>query len=217
MYTTENLIVRFIELNTTQYDNLDAKDEGALYFIKDSHKIYRGNELYSSGTDAVYVVSFDSENVMVNDYSELETAVKSGNCIMIKNSNGQFINSAASYAYQDNIKLYGVYINLLIVFQIDKITKQLTLAKAEFPFIDIQSLNTSGYLFYNKENKTYSLADIQLPKASDSEYGVIKIGDGLSISADGKLSVVTPKYYTGTSDPQSALGNNGDIYLKTEK
>lgn len=211
----ENLIVRFIELNTSQYDNLDAKDGGALYFIKDSHKIYRGNELYSSGTDAVYVVSFDSENVMVNDYSELETAVKSGNCIIIKNSNGQFINSASSYTYQDNIKLYGIYINLLIVFQIDKITKQLTLAKAEFPFIDIQSLNTSGYLNYNKESKTYSISEI--PKASSSEYGVIKIGDGLSISADGKLSVVTPKYYTGTSDPQSALGNNGDIYLKTEK
>lgn len=103
----------------------------------------------------------------------------------------------------------------MIVFQIDKITKQLTLAKAEFPFIDIQSLNTSGYLNYNKESKTYSISEI--PKASSSEYGVIKIGDGLSISADGKLSVVTPKYYTGTSDPQPALGNNGDIYLKTEK
>lgn len=213
----ENLIVRFIELNKAQYENLDAKDDGALYFIKDSHNIYRGNELYSSITGAVYVISFDSENVLVNDYLELETAIKNGNCVMIQNSNGQFINSVASYAYQDNIKLYGIYINLLIVFQIDKITKQLTLAKAEFPFIDINSIDASGYVFYNKENKTYSIADIQLPKASDSEYGVIKIGDGLSISADGKLSVVTPKYYTGTSDPQSALGNNGDIYLKTEK
>lgn len=55
-----------------------------------------------------------------------------------------------------------------------------------------------------------------LPIASTSAIGAIKVGNGLSISVDGTLSVTTATYYTGTSDPVNTLGADGDLYLQTE-
>lgn len=52
--------------------------------------------------------------------------------------------------------------------------------------------------------------------ATASTAGTIKVGNGLSISADGTLSVTTATYYTGTADPVNTLGADGDLYLKTE-
>lgn len=56
-----------------------------------------------------------------------------------------------------------------------------------------------------------------LPIATSSTAGTIKVGNGLSISDDGTLSVTTATYYTGTSDPVDTLGADGDLYLKTEE
>ena len=58
--------------------------------------------------------------------------------------------------------------------------------------------------------------NIDIPIATTSAAGIIKVGNGLSISADGILSVTTATYYTGTSDPVNTLGADGDLYLKTE-
>lgn len=58
--------------------------------------------------------------------------------------------------------------------------------------------------------------NINIPIATASTAGIIKAGNGLSISADGTLSVTTATYYTGTSDPVNTLGADGDLYLKTE-
>lgn len=55
-----------------------------------------------------------------------------------------------------------------------------------------------------------------LPTATTTSIGAIKIGNGLSISDDGTLSVITATYYTGTADPVNTLGADGDLYLKTE-
>lgn len=55
-----------------------------------------------------------------------------------------------------------------------------------------------------------------LPTATTTSIGAIKIGNGLSISDDGTLSVTTATYYTGTADPVNTLGADGDLYLKTE-
>lgn len=58
--------------------------------------------------------------------------------------------------------------------------------------------------------------NINIPIATASTAGTIKVGNGLSISADGTLSVTTATYYTGTADPVNTLGADGDLYLKTE-
>ena len=58
--------------------------------------------------------------------------------------------------------------------------------------------------------------NIDIPIATTSTAGTIKVGNGLSISADGILSVTTATYYTGTADPVNTLGADGDLYLKTE-
>lgn len=55
-----------------------------------------------------------------------------------------------------------------------------------------------------------------LSTATTTSIGAIKVGNGLSISADGTLSVTTATYYTGTADPVNTLGADGDLYLKTE-
>lgn len=50
-----------------------------------------------------------------------------------------------------------------------------------------------------------------------SSIPVYKAGNGISISADGTISVTAAKIYSGTSNAPSAdLGENGDIYIQTE-
>lgn len=57
---------------------------------------------------------------------------------------------------------------------------------------------------------------LDIPTATASTAGIIKVGNGLSISTDGTLSVTTATYYTGSADPVNTLGADGDLYLKTE-
>lgn len=57
---------------------------------------------------------------------------------------------------------------------------------------------------------------VDIPIATTSTAGTIKVGNGLSISDNGTLSVTTATYYTGTSDPVNTLGADGDLYLQTE-
>lgn len=44
--------VKFLTGTKTQYDALASKDAGTLYFLTDTHEIYRGTELYATGTAA---------------------------------------------------------------------------------------------------------------------------------------------------------------------
>lgn len=77
---------------------------------------------------------------------------------------------------------------------------------------------TSKITFSKVIGTRYKTLDSRhLPIASTSTAGTIKVGNGLSISADGTLSVTTATYYTGTADPVNTLGADGDLYLKTEE
>ena len=55
-------IVKFLSGLQTEYDSLEVKDENTLYFIIDTHRIYRGSLLFASGL---------IENLMQNEDIEL--------------------------------------------------------------------------------------------------------------------------------------------------
>jgi hypothetical protein len=42
-------IMKLLVGSQAQYDALQVKDEMALYFIMDTHRIYRGEKLFASG------------------------------------------------------------------------------------------------------------------------------------------------------------------------
>ena len=55
-------IVKFLSGSQAEYDSLKVKDENTLYFIIDTHRIYRGSLLFASGL---------IENLMQNEDIEL--------------------------------------------------------------------------------------------------------------------------------------------------
>ena len=61
------------------------------------------------------------------------------------------------------------------------------------------------------DNNEYNIKDARIPSVSSSDNGKVMQVVGGAWSA---ASVVIPTYYTGTSDPSSSLGSDGDIYLK---
>ena len=42
-------ILKFLVGSQAQYDALQVKDDNTLYFIIDTHRIYRGDKLFASG------------------------------------------------------------------------------------------------------------------------------------------------------------------------
>ena len=42
--------VQFIQLSQEEYDNLSSKKNGSIYFTTDTHRIYKGGDLYASTT-----------------------------------------------------------------------------------------------------------------------------------------------------------------------
>lgn len=85
-----------------------------------------------------------------------------------------------------------------------------------FPTFGLEPSLIPGAVYYDKGNNKFIIKDTTPPIASTSTVGTIKVGNGLSISADGTLSVTTATYYTGTADPVNTLGADGDLYLQTE-
>ena len=55
-------VVKFLSGLQAEYDSLEVKDENTLYFIIDTHRIYRGSLLFASGL---------IENLMQNEDIEL--------------------------------------------------------------------------------------------------------------------------------------------------
>ena len=55
-------IVKFLSGLQAEYDSLEVKDENTLYFIIDTHRIYRGSLLFAAGL---------IENLMQNEDIEL--------------------------------------------------------------------------------------------------------------------------------------------------
>lgn len=88
---------------------------------------------------------------------------------------------------------------------------------SELPFQDEYLQNEiNNKVYYDEATGVCSTKDSVSPIATTSTAGTIKVGNGLSISDDGTLSVTTATYYTGTADPVNTLGADGDLYLKTE-
>lgn len=48
-YIMENQI-KFIQLSQSEYDSISPKSTGSLYFTTDTHRIYKGGDLYASTT-----------------------------------------------------------------------------------------------------------------------------------------------------------------------
>lgn len=48
--STDNSLVQFITCSKLEYMSLEVKDDNALYFITDSHQIYKGTECYATGS-----------------------------------------------------------------------------------------------------------------------------------------------------------------------
>lgn len=85
-----------------------------------------------------------------------------------------------------------------------------------FPTFVLGPSLISGAVCYDRVNNEFIIKDTMSPTATTSTAGIIKVGNGLSISADGTLSVTTATYYSGTNAPADTLGTNGDLYLQTE-
>ena len=64
--------VQFIQLSQEEYDNISSKKNGSIYFTTDTHRIYKGGDLYASITfDTLEVGSIDAQNIKINNNNVL--------------------------------------------------------------------------------------------------------------------------------------------------
>lgn len=167
--------------------------------------------------DNTYFVNMDENDNIINDYNGLDNAIKANKLIIVKMLN---MIVPCQRATRDDSKItFAVQLSsTLMEFSVDKNTKELTAHQYRFPMLDFTTLEqgSSGNVYYDKAAGEFIIKDTTPPIATTSTAGIIKVGNGLSISADGTLSVTTATYYTGTADPVNTLGADGDLYLKTE-
>lgn len=177
---------------------------------------YGNNGKFTIKNTVAYVIKIQN-NVLVNDYTELENAIKGHEVIIFADGSSFMVCIMASYE-EYSISLSFQYANLLMTCNIDKETKKVTQTIYAIPSINTEEESSpqSGFIYYDKTTKSFSIKDTTSSIATASTAGTIKVGNGLSISADGTLSVTTATYYTGTADPVNTLGADGDLYLKTE-
>lgn len=170
-----------------------------------------------AGLGVIYVIEF-SDGVLVNDYTELENAIKNHKIIVDGSNSDMYLVSIYTSYDASSITLCSQYANLLFMTRIAKETKKATTESCVIPSVEEELFvqSESGYVYWDKIAKSYSIKDTTPPIASTSTVGTIKVGNGLSITNDGILSVTTATYYTGASDPVDTLGADGDLYLKTE-
>lgn len=168
----------------------------------------------------VYIAQINAtSSILINDYDELVSAIKSHKIIILLfGENAEPI--VISIATFDSTKVtLGVPMQEhFIDFTIAKDTKKLTASYLYHFSMKIQEGvdPKSGIVYFDETTGLCSTKDNVSPIATVSTAGIIKVGNGLSISADGTLSVTTATYYTGTTDPVNTLGADGDLYLKTE-
>ncbi len=168
----------------------------------------------------VYALEFDTNNIFVNDFDELVNAIKNNKILVIPDNRATIIIHEARFNFDDSNNIKEVFLLCIMGSElcgctIDRDTKKFTSHLFDLPIFDSSTLNqSSGNVYWDKDNYKFIIKD--LPVASTSTAGTIKVGNGLSITNDGTLSVTTATYYTGTSDPVDTLGADGDLYLKTE-
>lgn len=166
----------------------------------------------------VYAIKFDANSILVNDFDELVSAIKSQKIIIIFDENGYQVATDADVVDSTKVQLDVNSFNITAYVSIVRDTK-----KATFLYWYGLSMEygvgfapESGVVYYDKATGVCSTKDSVSPIATASTAGTIKVGNGLSISDDGTLSVTTATYYTGAADPVNTLGADGDLYLQTE-
>lgn len=164
----------------------------------------------------VYVVQFDANNILVNDFDELVSAIKSHKIIYAIGF--MFATNASISSDSTNVYLTFIATNEFVYASIAKDTKKVTVSYLYCFGMEItEGVDPkSGVVYFDKATGVCSTKDNVSPIATTSTTGIIKVGNGLSISDDGTLSVTTATYYTGTADPVNTLGADGDLYLQTE-
>lgn len=173
----------------------------------------------------VYVVQLDTNNTLVNDFDEndfdeLASAINSHKIIMLSLDGDIYpvVDTHDNFGNLSNPKeivLICMSGEMVIYLTINKNTKKCTINGAYVCLMEISD-RVSGVVYFDKDTGLCSAKDSISPIATTSTAGTIKVGNGLSISDDGTLSVTTATYYTGTADPVDTLGADGDLYLKTE-
>lgn len=184
---------------------------GAVYFGDDGKFTIKNMGM------GAYVVKIQNDG-LVNDYTELENAIKDHKVIIAGEDTGSSVCFMA-FCNENSISLFLLVESRIIVQnQISKETKKITQTMYVVPSINAEKESSphSGFIYYDLFTKDFSIKDTTSPIATTSTAGTIKVGSGLSISADGTLSVTTATYYTGTADPVNSLGADGDLYLQTE-
>lgn len=167
----------------------------------------------------VYIAQINATSgILVNDYDELVSAIRSHKIIilLIGETAGLITITVADF---DSTKVtLGVpEQEYFINFTIAKDTKKLAASYLYHFSMEIQEGvdPKSGVVYFDEATGLCSTKDSVSPIATTSTAGTIKVGNGLSISDDGTLSVTTATYYTGTADPVNTLGADGDLYLQT--
>lgn len=167
----------------------------------------------------VYIAQINATSgILVNGYDELVSAIRSHKIIilLIGETAGLITITVADF---DSTKVtLGVpEQEYFINFTIAKDTKKLAASYLYHFSMEIQEGvdPKSGVVYFDEATGLCSTKDSVSPIATTSTAGTIKVGNGLSISDDGTLSVTTATYYTGTADPVNTLGADGDLYLQT--
>lgn len=167
----------------------------------------------------VYIAQINATSgILVNDYDELVSAIRSHKIIILLfGETAELI--AITIADFDSTKVTLGVPNqeYFINFTIAKDTKKLAASYLYHFSMKIQEGvdPKSGIVYFDEATGLCSTKEGVSPIATTSTAGTIKVGNGLSISDDGTLSVTTATYYTGTADPVNTLGADGDLYLQT--
>lgn len=188
--------------------------DSMLLGIKFDKSTKKATNISLTRLDNMYFASMDKNFNIVNGYNELDDAVQAGKLICVSANGTIFLCQTATRNESQITLIHQGSLSMFTVFSVDKSTKKTTISVYCSPTLD--DISKSGFIYYDKNNDKFILKDSASPIATTSTAGAIKVGNGLSISADGTLSVTTATYYTGTADPVNTLGVDGDLYLKTE-
>lgn len=59
--------IQFVQLAQSEYDGLSSKSPGNIYFTSDTHRIYKGSDLYAATTfDQLTFSSIEASDITVN-------------------------------------------------------------------------------------------------------------------------------------------------------
>lgn len=171
--------VKFQYGTQADYDSLENFDSTCIYFITDTHRVYRGDTLYASGIKDVRV---NGESVKIEGIVDISVPTKTSD--LTNDSN--FV-SDENYTHTDNN------------FTTDEKTKLGNLVNYDDTAIKNQIEGKQDKLTAGKditidENNVISLADdfiADVPFASSNQAGIIKIPIGCGIRQVGNDGSVT--------------------------